>query len=265
MSEYSIKYCQYCGNEIHENAVICPKCGCEVKNNLNFKNCRTCGATIARNAKFCNNCGANQRALIPAKLEKCKHCCGDIAKNVHKCPHCGKYTTNYIVAIVSSFIAAFAILILFICLHPSNHNTNSPQQQASASTGSNSTTTTQPQNAEPELYSDKYVNIKYIKLFDQSSVSKGTLYLQLKVTNSSNQTVTVLLTDTSVNKMSVQSGTALPIKIEPGNMSVSPFILFALNTGIVKAEEVNNIRFKLKMYDEKMNTIHETPMINLDL
>ena len=28
-----MKYCQSCGSEIHENAVICPKCGCPIESN----------------------------------------------------------------------------------------------------------------------------------------------------------------------------------------------------------------------------------------
>lgn len=29
------KFCRECGNEIHEKAVICPKCGCKIKCELN--------------------------------------------------------------------------------------------------------------------------------------------------------------------------------------------------------------------------------------
>lgn len=30
-----MKYCQHCGNEVFDNAIICPKCGCSVAYNNN--------------------------------------------------------------------------------------------------------------------------------------------------------------------------------------------------------------------------------------
>ena len=48
-------------------------------------------------------------------------------------------------------------------------------------------------------------------------------------------------------------------------MSVSPFILFAGNTGIVKADEVHNIRFKLEMLDDDFRALHTTTTVNVDL
>lgn len=40
-----MKYCQHCGNEVVDDAVICPKCGCSVANNNNAN--KTNGFAIA--------------------------------------------------------------------------------------------------------------------------------------------------------------------------------------------------------------------------
>lgn len=33
-----MKYCQHCGSEIEDEAVVCPKCGCSVSKNSNESN-----------------------------------------------------------------------------------------------------------------------------------------------------------------------------------------------------------------------------------
>ena len=215
--------------------------------------------------KICPKCGASQYSVVPAKLKKCRHCGGNVASVLQKCPHCGKSTNNYTALCIG--LGAIALFVLMFAFTLSKND--KPQKHSTppkpTKTVAVETSTPVPEKKELDLYSDSEVNIKYMKLFDQSDIVKGTLYLQLRVTNNSTSNVIVRLEDVSVNKMTVTSGTAVPIKIEPGNMSVSPFILFTGNTGIVKADEVNNIRFKLEMLDENFKTLHTTTTVNVDL
>lgn len=296
------KFCKYCGAEITADSVFCENCGKRLENsedkpknstnNSGFNNpvklnqpfswsddaptpnvitvpklkvCRTCGANLDVKVKICPKCGASQYSVVPAKLKQCRHCGGNVASVLQKCPHCGKSTNNYTALCIG--LGAIALFVLMFAFTLSKND--KPQKHSTppkpTKTVAVETSTPVPEKKELDLYSDSEVNIKYMKLFDQSDIVKGTLYLQLRVTNNSTSNVIVRLEDVSVNKMTVTSGTAVPIKIEPGNMSVSPFILFTGNTGIVKADEVNNIRFKLEMLDENFKTLHTTTTVNVDL
>jgi len=49
-------FCTNCGNEVHEKAVVCPKCGVPPK--LENKFCNGCGHQIGNpNQVICTNCG----------------------------------------------------------------------------------------------------------------------------------------------------------------------------------------------------------------
>ena len=108
------------------------------------------------------------------------------------------------------------------------------------------------------LYSDDFFDVEYIKIYDVKGIT--TAYLQLRVINKGSKTVTLLLDDVYVNDITVHSGTALPIELEPGKESRTPFILFTGNTGLA-AEDITKVEFKLKGYDDNMNVIHKTAQI----
>ena len=264
-----MKYCQYCGFKITENAVFCEKCG----KNLNEddydivnrrptkfeKRCKTCGSIFQKGLRKCPDCGANSRQIIPAKLIKCKHCYCDMAKGVFICPNCGKPTKQFY-----SNIIAILISILFILLVNSipdiETNKISPidtNNEININAGEN--IETEPKNN--ILYSDDFFTIEYIKLHDASVIN--TCYLQLKVTNNSTQKVTLLLDDVYVNDISVESGTAMPIMLESHKISQTPFILFTGNTGL-SAEEITKIEFQMNGYNESMDVIHTTPKIIIE-
>lgn len=118
-----MRYCQFCGSEVHKNSVFCETCGknLDEKKNLteNEKRCKTCGIFFLKTLRQCPNCGASSVQLITAKLIKCKHCNHDIAENVLKCPHCGKFAKQF-------FIIIFAVLMIvfmtIVCMPKTNNN-----------------------------------------------------------------------------------------------------------------------------------------------
>lgn len=293
MENKGTKFCKFCGAQIAADSTFCERCGKKLETQSDStiqnktaedksfhwsdddihktqeikKRCQTCGAMINEKAQFCPNCRASQYTVVPADLKKCKYCGGDMAATFKTCPHCGKRVKNYTAAYICLGILGFLFLCMIIAalFSPSDNASNKKviEAQQKLQQAKTATPAPTPQKKELDLYSDSNVNIKYMKLTDEGSL--GMLFLQLRVTNNSGRNVIVNLEDVSVNKMSVNSGTALPIKIEPGNMSVSPFILYAGNTGIEKASEVNNIRFKLEMRDEDYHKIHTTTTVNLNL
>ncbi len=50
-------YCRNCGNEMHEEAVVCVKCGVLAGVGNHF--CPTCGAPTHEEAVFCTTCGVS--------------------------------------------------------------------------------------------------------------------------------------------------------------------------------------------------------------
>ena len=51
-----MKYCTTCGNEVMDEAVICPKCGCEIIGKKHSF-CHHCGAEVNPDAVICVKCG----------------------------------------------------------------------------------------------------------------------------------------------------------------------------------------------------------------
>ena len=50
-------FCRNCGNEVHEKAVACPKCGVNPRSEKNF--CVSCGTVTTPNQIVCTNCGVS--------------------------------------------------------------------------------------------------------------------------------------------------------------------------------------------------------------
>ena len=66
-----MKFCTKCGNELRDEAVICPKCGCACEVNLvktdttptqGVKYCNYCGAEVLKEAVVCPKCGCPLKA-----------------------------------------------------------------------------------------------------------------------------------------------------------------------------------------------------------
>lgn len=64
-----MKFCTHCGTELHDAAVVCPKCGAPVekaKTNLptapETKYCTHCGAQILKDAVICPKCGCSVKS-----------------------------------------------------------------------------------------------------------------------------------------------------------------------------------------------------------
>ncbi len=58
-------YCRNCGNEMHEAAVVCVKCGVPAGKGKRY--CPNCGAATHEEAVFCVSCGAALQESKPAR------------------------------------------------------------------------------------------------------------------------------------------------------------------------------------------------------
>lgn len=256
-----MKHCQFCGFEMTDTAVFCENCGKNVDEVVSEKEpqkgekcCKTCGEIYSKKAKTCPNCGVNSHQRVAAKLIKCKKCGHPIAANAIQCPSCGqkKHSAFTMVAqiILVLAVALFTIILLDSESEPSS-KTDTPVAGDAA--------VTEPQNR--LLYSDDFFDVEYMKVYDVDGIN--TSYLQLKITNKSVQKVTLLLDDVYVNDMAVESGTGLPIKLETGKISTSPFVLFTGNTGLA-VEDITKIEFKVKGLDDGYKTVHTTDTIVIE-
>ena len=118
----------------------------------------------------------------------------------------------------------------------------------------------EPETAEPEievLIDGEFVKASFVRLYDEPSIS-GVCYLQLLVENKSDQPITVHLDDAYVNDAAVMIGSGVPMDIEPGKKSQTPFIVFNHETA-----DIDTLEFKVCVWDESLNTIEETEMLRI--
>lgn len=194
------------------------------------------------------------------KQIKCRFCNRNMPFYVLKCPFCGKHTKRFFAVTVLMSIAV--ICITAICIISFNADIlTPPDSERNINTNTQENITDKPQQT--ILYSDSCFDIEYMKLYDIPNNDYVTCsYIQLKVTNKSSQTITLSLDNVYVNDIVVQSGTAMPIELEPGKISTTPFILFSGNTGLT-AGDITKVEFKLTARDDNFNLVHTTNKITV--
>ena len=159
---------------------------------------------------------------------------------------------------IAIFVSVIACIILIISI--STNSKDSSEDKSDSANATSFVTTAEVTN--PIIYEDDFFSIEYIKIYDIEDIT--TSYLQLKVTNKSQQKLKLRLDDVYVNDIVIQSGTALPIELEPGKISTTPFILFTGNTGL-KAEDITKIEFTLKGLNDDYEADHVTDKIILTI
>ncbi len=125
-------------------------------------------------------------------------------------------------------------------------------------------TTSETVNEKTITYEDSNMKVEYKKIEKQYGI-EGCLYLSLKIDNITDQTVTVMLKDVSINGNSMQTGTGMPITIHPDESSSQPFIIFQSGTDIDEAEDVEIIKFRVVFYDENYNEYKVSERITVEV
>lgn len=215
------------------------------------KHCQHCGAEVQDSSVFCEYCGKNLSDPVveenrqPLKSEKRCKTCGEIHdKTLKFCPNCGVKTHSEVKALLSALLICSILIMsayLYASLTPTTNNESTVSQDYI-------------------LYSDKYFNVEYMDFDNVPFVTACSL--QLKVTNKSPKKLTLLLDDVYINNIAIESGTKMPITLEPGKVSTTPFILFTGNTGL-SAEDITKLEFKLTARDDSFKLIHTSNKITL--
>lgn len=122
-------FCQKCGNEIHDSAVVCVHCGQPTQNAAPAQNkpvayCRNCGKAIDPHAVVCVHCGcaiAQKKEESNSTLLKVLSFLVPIAGVIlyfvkTDDPHRGDYLKFAIASFVLSFIFTFAFSFLYTFL-----------------------------------------------------------------------------------------------------------------------------------------------------
>lgn len=210
-----------------------------------MKYCQHCGYEIENNSSFCEKCGNNLEAATanrkPTKSEtRCKSCGNIFSKKLKACPKCKKRVRRFSpLKLILALIVVFAISIITFIPDGEGDDSSQPSitnEQSSENSG--------------VIYFNDYFTIEYINLFEAPGVTAS--YLQLKIENMSNQKLLLSLDDVYVNDVAVESGSGMPIELESGKISQTPFILFTGNTGLT-VDEMTKIEFKLIGYDDNYN------------
>lgn len=236
-------------------ALRCPSCGAEIEldDSRDFAFCSYCGTKMVRekqtvehnvNIRINHDTGwavdkLTQDPTIPSVKDKDKK----------------KIKTSCAIALIVVFVVIFIIIAVMSLGSDSSSSANE----------TNSNQNTSQQNGKVQtIYEDKYIKANLIKIYDEDSVS-GVVYLQMFVENKSNESLTVFLSDASVNNLSVTTGSGVPMIISPGNASQQPFAIFTKNANINSADEVNKLQFRFSIMDEETDILEETKLITINM
>ena len=113
------------------------------------------------------------------------------------------------------------------------------------------------------IYEDGFVKVSFIELFDAEGVS-GVSYLRLLVVNKTDQKISIIPTDASVNKYQtmLMSGTMMEIKAD--EKSQNPFIISHANIDANSASEIQSVEFIMQILNDDMDEIGRTGMIAIE-
>lgn len=183
---------------------------------------------------YCTNCGKE----VPNGTNVCPSCFAVI--NVTAKPKKKKQPTALIavVCIVVFIIVGFAFF-------GNNENALQPVTQNTTNASTTKSSTIPTQNV---LIDDKYVRVSYIDRKDVPGVD-GMAMLQFKIENKTNKTVTAMIENLAVNKMAIQALPNATSPIAPGNASAEPFGIGLGNVGIKSANDINRVRFSIRIFD----------------
>lgn len=203
-------------------------------------------STKSRQCKFCMRCGCslNTASQISNGTE-------NLPKRKKKL---GKGAS---IAIVLIIFVIFIALIIAIGSGDDETTSELPQSSDTVQTI---------QDANKLIFEDDIIKVSYIRVYDYEGLT-GASYLQLLIENKSDKTINPVLTNVSINNMTATSGTGVPIVISPNNSSKQPFILFTGNTDVEKAEDIENLSFKIFLFDygdvDNICELEETPLISV--
>lgn len=117
---------------------------------------------------------------------------------------------------------------------------------------------------EKSIFKDSNIDVKYLNVSEYSGV-EGAVYLSLKITNLSSQNIILSLDHVSVNDVTTQSGTAIPIELEPNKTTKTPFIIFTKNTDIKSVNEIEKLDFAIRVSDSNYREIETTETLTVSI
>lgn len=166
--------------------------------------------------------------------------------------------------IFSLFTSVFLVAVLSGCLPVvmSAVSTTEPSKQPSLEpTPSNGIFGIE---KEIPLVDDEYIGAVFLEAYEEPWI-QGVFYLRIRVENKSDREIWVALSDVSVNKMSTIATSGIPMEIQPGNSSKTPFIISYSNLDISAVDELQNISFRFWIMDGNSTAVlEETDIVSID-
>ena len=120
------------------------------------------------------------------------------------------------------------------------------------------------ESMEQVLIDNDLVKVTFEELYEESSIP-DTCYVRLKVENKSDKKVTVYPEETYVNDMGVTLCSGLPMVLEVGKSSRTPFFFTYKNLDIEGKDDIEKIEFKLTFEDENYNDVFKTDALTINL
>lgn len=127
---------------------------------------------------------------------------------------------------------------------------------SSKTSATNSTASTS--ENEKSVYSDDFVDIYYVSMFESY---EDTAAVKFKVVNKTDKHIIVFPDNSYANDTSVVLTTGTFTEMDAGKNAYNTFVFFYKKFGIEKFDDIQSVTTQLKIQDENMADIEETSTI----
>lgn len=170
-----------------------------------------------------------------------------------------------IAIIIVAVIAALVVVAFAVGIDSLSDVGKAESSSTTNSAKADSSTSSKVKKKELHVYKDEVLNIDYIDVYEEPDAVEGVVYLQLRVQNLSKQTVTLSLDNVAINGITTQSGTALPITLEPGKTTKTPFIIFTKNTDISSVKDIKKLEFSMNAMNDDLDFVDKTKTFSVSI
>ena len=197
----------------------------------------------------------------------CKYCKSKIDAKAKICPNCRKKQKSLWKRIV---VAAIVIILAAWIFTPSEDTdanvVNFPASDNTSTVQNNDSTATQTEESETKdkvLIDNDTMKVTYEEIFEQEAVP-DTCYIRFKVENKSAQKYTVYPDNLYVNDTATTMLSGVPMELDAGKQSQTPFFFTYSNLGISSKDEIKKIEVTFTAMNDDFETVYTSNSVVIE-
>lgn len=196
----------------------------------------------------------------------CKYCKSEIDAKAKICPNCRKKQKSLWKRIVVAAIVIVLAVWIFTPSENTDTNTENSLADSTNTTQSNDSTDTQTENSETTeqvLIDDDMMKVTYEEIFEEESIT-GACYIRFKVENKSAQRYTVYPDNLYVNDTATTMLSGVPMELDAGKQSQTPFFFTYSNLGISSKDEIKKIEVTFTARNDDFETVYTSDPVVIE-